>query len=173
MDMNKDIATLPKKGLKTRPLNMDMEKKGLKKYDYNIATDMSTMTLPKNGLKTRPYNIGMEKKGLKKYDYNVYMDMEKEDLKKLSKGQLIKLLLKQKKSKKVSNHEDLLDNNPFKDKVVQEPAKPRTDRPRKPTRKPPIPQVEDHIINVPVPKIKELNKALKGHAKSYGIERSR
>ena len=55
--------------------------------------------------------------------------------------------------------------------------KPRTDRPLqmrrppKPTRKPPpIPQVEDHIINVPVPKIKELNKALKGHAKSYGIE---
>ena len=34
----------------------------------------------------------------------------------------------------------------------------------------PIPQVEDHIINVPVPKIKELNKALKGYAKSYGIE---
>ena len=30
---------------------------------------------------------------------------------------------------------------------------------------PPVP-----IINVPVPKIKELNKALKGHAKSYGIE---
>ena len=112
----------------------------------------------------------MEKKGLKKYDYNVYMDMEKEYLKKLSKGQLIKLLLKQKESKKVSNHEDLLDNNPFKDEVAQEPAKPRTDRPRKPTRKPPISQVEDHIINVPVPKIKELNKALKGHAKSYGIE---
>ena len=71
----------------------------------------------------------------------------------------------------VNNHEDLLDNNPFKDEVAQEPAKPRTDRPPKPTRKPPpIPQVEDHIINVPVPKIKELNKALKGHAKSYGIE---
>ena len=30
---------------------------------------------------------------------------------------------------------------------------------------PPVP-----ITNVPVPKIKELNKALKGHAKSYGIE---
>ena len=71
--------------------------------------------------------------------------------------------MKQKESKKVSNHEDLLNNNPFKDGVAQEPAKPRTDRP-------PIPQVEDHIINVPVPKIKELNKALKGHAKSYGIE---
>ena len=42
-----------------------------------------------------------------------------------------------------------------------------------PTRKsppPPIPQVEDHITNVPVLKIKELNRALKGHAKSYGIE---
>ena len=88
--------------------------------------------------------------------------------------------MKQKKSKKVSNHEDLLDNETFKDEVVQEPAKPRTDRPLqmqnarrppKPTLKPPpIPQVEDHIINVPVPKIKELNRAFKGHAKSYGIE---
>ena len=48
--------------------------------------------------------------------------MEKEDLKKLTKGQLIKLLLK-----KVSNHEDLLDNDPFKDKVTQH-IKPRTDR---------------------------------------------
>ena len=78
--------------------------------------DMNTMTLPKKGLKTRPYNIGMEKKGLKKYDYNI--DMEKKDLKKLTKGQLIKLLLK-----KVSNHEDLLDNDPFKDEVAQEPTK--------------------------------------------------
>ena len=41
------------------------------------------MTLPKKGLKTRPYNIGMEK----------------EDLKKLTKEQLIKLLLKQEKKK--------------------------------------------------------------------------
>ena len=81
------------------------------------------VNLPKKGLKTRPYNIGMEKKGLKKYDYDIYMDMEKKDLKKLTKGQLIKLLLKQKKSKKVSNHEDLLNNNPFKDEVAQEPAK--------------------------------------------------
>ena len=156
MNMDNNVATLPKKGLKTRHYNKDMN------MDNNVAT------LPKKGLKTRPYNIGMEKKGSKKYDYNVYMDMEKEDLKKLSKGQLIRLLLKQKKSKKVSNHEDLLDNEPFKDEVVQEPAK-RI----KPTRKPPpppIPQVENHIINVPVPKIKELNRALKGHAKSYGIE---
>ena len=97
--------------------------------------------------------------------------MEKEDLKKLTKEQLMKLLLKQNKSKKVRNHEDLLDNYPFKDEVAQEPAK--RIKPPKPTRKPPsppIPQVEDHIINEPVPKIKELNQALKGHAKSYGIE---
>ena len=131
--------------------------------------------------------------------------MGKKDLKKLTKGQLIKLLLK-----KVSNHEEWLDNDPFKDEVAQEPTppprtgkwesvkpkpvprksvnengykpipKPRTDRPLKmqnarrplkPTRKPPpVPQVEEHITNVPVPKIKELNKALKGHVKSYEIE---
>ena len=65
----------------------------------------------------------------------------------------------------------MLDNDPFKDEVAQEPAK--CIKPPEPTRKPPpppIPQVEDRIINVPVPKIKELNQALKGHAKSYGIE---
>ena len=45
--------------------------------------------------------------------------MEKKDLKKLTKGQLSKLLLK-----KVSNHEDLLDNDPFKNEVEQEPTKP-------------------------------------------------
>ena len=136
--------------------------------------------------------------------------MEKKNLKKLTKGQLIKLLLM-----KVNNHENLLDNDPFKDEVTQEPTKPtppprtgkwesvsrknvnedlilpppdgykpipkpRTDRPLKiqnarrppkPTRKPPpVPQVEEHITNMPVPKIKELNRALKGHAKSYEIE---
>ena len=146
-----NTMTLPKKGLKTRHYSKDMN------MDNNVAT------LPKKGLKIRHYNKDMNERDLKKYDYTMYMDMEKEYLKKLSKGQLIKLLLKQKKSKKVSNHEDLLDNNPFKDEVAQGPAKPT----RKP---PPIPQVEDHIINVPVPKIKELNRALKGHAKSYGIE---
>ena len=43
--MNKDIVTLPKKGLKTRPYNIGMEKMDLK---------------------TRPYSIDMEKKDLKK-----------------------------------------------------------------------------------------------------------
>ena len=65
---------------------------------------MNTTTLPKKGLKTRPYSMDMNKdiatlpkKGLKKYDYNI--DMEKKDLKKLSKNELIKLLLKQEKKK--------------------------------------------------------------------------
>ena len=150
--------TLPKKGLKTRHYNKDMN------MDNNVATP------PKKDLKTRHYNkdmnkdiVTLPKKGLKTRHYN--KDMEKEYLKKLTKGQLIKLVLKQKESKKVSNHEDLLNDDPFKDEVAQEPAKPT----RKPPP-PPIPQVEDYIINVPVPKIKELNQALKGHAKSYGIE---
>ena len=100
MDMN--TVTLPKKDLKTRPYSMDME-------DYIV-------TLLKRSLKIRPYNIGMEKMDLKTRPYSI--DMEKKDLKKLTKGQLIKLLLK-----KVSNHEDLLDNDPFKDEVAQEPTK--------------------------------------------------
>ena len=123
----------------------------------------------------------MEKKGLKKYDYNI--DMGKKDLKKLTKGQLIKLLLK-----KVSNHEDLLDNDSFKDEVAQEPTKcikptppPRTGKwesvkpkpiPRKSVneeRYKPIPKPRtDRPLQIP--KIKELNRALKGHAKSYEIE---
>ena len=95
--------TPPKKGLKTRHYSKDMN------MDNNVAT------LPKKGFKTRPYNIGMEKRDSKKYDYTMYMDMEKEYFKKLTKGQLIKLILKQKESKKVHNHEHLLDNDPFKD----------------------------------------------------------
>ena len=125
-------------------------------------------------LKTRPYSI----------------DMEKKDLKKLTKGQLIKLLLK-----KVSNHEDLLDNDPFKDEVAQEPTKrikptppPRTGKwesvkpkpvPRKSVNEDLILPPPDGYKPVPkprtdrplqIPKIKELNRALKGHAKSYDIE---
>ena len=91
-------------------------------------------------LKTRPYNIGMEKK----------------DLKKLTKGQLIKLILK-----KVSNHEDLLDNDPFKDEVAQEPAKrikppppPRTGKWERVKPKP-IPRMsvnEDGCKSIPKPR---------------------
>ena len=116
--------------------------------------------------------------------------MEKKDLKKLTKGQLIKLLLK-----KVSNHEDLLDNDPFKDAVAQEPTKcikptppPKAGKwesikpkpiPRKSVNEDPILPLPDEHKLIPkprtdrplqIPKIKELNRALKGHAKSYEIE---
>ena len=109
--------------------------------------------------------------------------MEKKDLKKLTKGQLINLLLK-----KVSNHEDLLDNDPFKDEVTQEPTKcikltppPRTGK-WKSVKPKPVPRKsvnEDGCKPIPkprtdrplqIPKIKELNRAHKGHAKSYEIE---
>ena len=80
--------------------------------------DMNTMTLPK--------------KGLKKYDYNI--DMEKKDLKKLTKGQLIELLLKQKKSKKPKV-------------VIVDDTKPtRLNRP------PPIPEVAQRIKPTPPPR---------------------
>ena len=174
MDMN--TMTLPKKSLKTRPYNIDMNKEN------------HIVTLPKKGLKTGPYNIDMEK-----------------DLKKLTKGQLIELLLKPKvvivddtKPTRLNRLPPIpevaqrikptppprtgkwenVKPKPVPRKSVKQMVKEYEDiiqlrRPPKPTRKPPplpIPQVEDHIINVPVPKIKELNKALKGHAKSYGIE---
>ena len=173
----------------------------------------------------------LPKKGLKKYDYNTHM--EKKDLEKLTKDQLIELLLKQKKPKVVIVDDTKPTPPPrtgkwenvkpkpvpcksvkqmvkeYEDHIIQPPEqfrdgykpipKPRTDdrlplqmrRYPKPTRKaPPLPitQVEDHIIQplqmrrppkptrkpppppITVPKIKDLNKAIKGHAKSYGIE---
>ena len=114
--------------------------------------------------------------------------MNKRDLKKLIKSQLIKMLLKQRKSKKVRNHENLLDNDPFNDEVSQPTAIPQKPtrqlsepvvqqapiqiriKPPKPNRPPPPPPMKEHITDVPSSKIKELNQALKGHAKSYGIE---
>ena len=193
MDMN--TMTLPRKVLKTRPYSMDMKdhivtlpKWGSKTRLYSMDMNKDIATLPKKGLKTRPYNIGMEKMDLKTRPYSI--DMEKKDFKKLTKGQLIKLLLK-----KVSNHEDLLDNDPFKGEVAQEPTKrikptppPRTGK-WESVKPKPVPRKsvnEDLILPPPdghkpfpkpktdrplqIPKIKELNRALKLHAKSYEIE---
>ena len=97
--------------------------------------------------------------------------------------------------KKVSNHDDLLDNDPFKDEVAQEPTKHikptpplRTGKSEsvKPKLIPHKSVNEDLILPLPdehkpiqkprtdrplqIPKIKELNRALKGHVKSYEIE---
>ena len=122
-----NITTLPKKGLKTRPYCMDMNKedhrvtppkKDLKTrpYSKDMNKDNHIVTLPKKGLKTRPYNIGMEKMDLKtrpyskdmnerdlnKYDHTIYMDIVKKNLKRLTEGQLIKLLFKAKEIKEGS-----------------------------------------------------------------------
>ena len=45
-----------------------------------------------------------------------------------------------------------------------------TQRPSKPKRPPPPPPIKEHVADVPVPMIKELNRALKGHAVSCTIE---
>ena len=174
--------TLPRKGLKTRPYSMEMKdhivtlpKRGLKTRPYSMDMNKDIATLPKKGLKARPYNIGMEKMDLKTRPYSI--DMEKKDLKKLTKGQLIKLLLK-----KVSNHEDFLDNDPFKDEVAQEPTPPPRTGKWESVKPKPVPRKsvnEDGYKPIPkprtdrpfqIPKIKELNRALKGHAKSYEVE---
>ena len=75
----------------------------------------------------------------------------------------------------VNEYEDIIQTpEQFRDayKPIPKPLQMQNARrPPKPTRKPPpVPQVEEHITNMPVPKIKELNEALKGHAKSYEIE---
>ena len=137
--------------------------------------DMNTATLPK--------------KGLKKYDYNI--DMEKKDLKKLTKGQLIELLLKKEKKPKVVIVDDTKPTRPtppprtgkwenVKPKPVPRkdiilPPKGFRDRPPKPTRKPPpppIPQVEDkeRITDVSSPKITQIQKALKNSTKSFAVD---
>ena len=106
-------------------------------------------TLPKRGLKTRSYN----------------MDMNKKDLKRLSKSQLIKLILKQeakKPSNSINEHEEIIKpitpprtgkwesikSKPVPLKSVNEdiilpPPEQFRDRPPKPKRKPsPIPEPE-------------------------------
>ena len=79
--------------------------------------------------------------------------MTKRDLKKLSKSELIKLLLN--KSKKVHNHENLHDDDPFKDEHSS-----------------PMNEVHDELppLDESNTNIRELKKALKNHAKSYEIE---
>ena len=143
--------------------------------------DMNTATLPKKDLKTRPYNIGMEKRDLKTRPYS--MDMNKEDLEKLSKLELIKMLLerdsvdkpipKPRTGKWESVKPKAVPRKSINEDIILQPLKQFRDRPPKPTRKPPpIPQVEEkeHITDVSVPKVKELNQALKVHAKSYDIK---
>ena len=117
----------------------------LKKCDYTIYMDMKDnghiTTLPKRGLKTSSYN----------------MDMNKKDLKRLSKSQLIKLLLKQeakKPSSSVNEHEEIIEPipPPKTGKLARIKPKPVPRKgvnediilpPPKPTRKPQPPTPKD------------------------------
>ena len=99
-------------------------------------------TLPKRDLKTRSYN----------------MDLDKKDLKRLSKSQLIKLLLKQEAKKQIANEFEnsiaLLPNqeesvphksiNDYEDIVLPPPEQFQDNkRPPKPNRAPPPPPPKD------------------------------
>ena len=110
--------------------------------------------LPKRDLKTSSYEMNMKKK----------------DLKRLSKSQLIK----QEKNGQANELENSIVPQPKQEKLLQGKSvnsyEPPEQRPPKPTGKPPPPPMKEHITDVASSKIKELNRALKGHAKSYGIE---
>ena len=82
--------------------------------------------------------------------------LNKRDLSKLSKLELIKMLLK---LKKVHNQEDLLDNDPFKDKVQQPIA-----LPQKPTRRNPPrdPKEVDSLTSIQIDKNHQSNLPYKG-----------
>ena len=121
----------------------------------------------------------LHKRGLKTNSYK--MNMNKKDLKRLSKSQLIKLLIKQEKNGQANEFENSIVPQPkqeeslpgksingYKDLIIEPPEQFRDKRrPLKPTRKPPM---KEHITDVPSSKIKKLNRSLKGHEKSYGIE---
>ena len=144
--------------------------------------------------KTLVSSIDMNERDLKALKEKTLVsgiDMNKRDLKKLTKAQLIRLLLKQQARKPIpqprtgtwenvkpkpvprKNVKQMV--NEYED-IIQPPdgykpiPKPRTNRQNaqrlpKPRRSPPpLPKKE------PSSKIKELSRALKGHAKSYEVE---
>ena len=172
-----------------------MEKKGLKKYDYNIdmnKRDLKKLT-KKQLIKLLPKQQAQKPSSSIKQMVNKHEDIIqppeqfRDGYKSIPKPRTGKWESVKPKpvprnsvKQMVKEYEDIIQPpEQFRDAYKPIP-KPRTDRPLKmqnarrppkPTRKPPpVPKVEQHITNVPVPKIKELNKALKGHAKSYEIE---
>ena len=175
MDMN--TMTLPKKGLKTRPYNIGMEKKGLKKYDHNI--DINKRDLKKL-TKAQLIKLLLKQQAQKPRNSIKQMVNEHEDIIQPPEQfrYTYKPIPRKNVKQMVKEYGDIIQPpeqfrdayKPIPKSRIDRPLKMQNARrPLKPTGKPP-PQVEEHITNVPVPKIKELNKALKGHAKSYEIE---
>ena len=170
MDMN--TMTLPRKGLKTRPYNIGMEKKGLKKYNYNIdmnKRDLKKLTKAQLIKFLFKQQAQKPRNSIKHEDIIQPPEQFRDTYKPIppprtGKWESVKPKPVPRKSVKqmVNEYED----------IIQPPEQFRdARRPPTPSRKPPpVPKVEEYITNVPVPKIKELNKTLKGHAKSYEIE---
>ena len=173
--------TLPKKSLKTRPYNIGMNKRDLKKL---TKAQLIKLLLKQQAQKPR----NSVKQMVNEHEDIIPPPEQFRDTYKpiprprTGKWESVKPKPVPCKSVKqmVREYENIIEPpEQFRDAYKPIP-KPRTDRPLKmqnarrppkPARKPPpVPQVEEHITNVPVPKIKELNKALKGHAKSYEIE---
>ena len=179
--MDIDTETLPKKGLKTRPYNIGMNKRDLKKL---TKAQLIKLLLKQQAQKPRNSVEQM----VNEHEDIIHPPGQFRDTYKpippprTGKWESVKPKPVPRKSVKqmVKEYEDIIQPpEQFRDAYKPIP-KPRTDRPLqmqnaqrppKQTRKPPpVPQGEEHITNVPVPKIKELNRALKGHAKSYEIE---
>ena len=147
--MNNDIATLPKKGLKTKPYSMDMEKRDLKKYDYTMYMDMEKKDLKKL---TKGQLIKLLLNKVSNHDgpfkEEVAQRIKPTPPPRTGKWENVKPKPVPRKSVKqmVKEYEDIIQPpEQFRDGYKPIP-KPRTDRPLKlrikppkPTRAPPLP----------------------------------
>ena len=104
----------------------------------NMNDNNYITTLPKRVLKTSSYKMNMNKK----------------DLKKLSKSQLIKLLLKQEKNGQANEFENSIVSPPKQEESLPrksvnnyEPPEQKKRRPPKPTRKSPPPPIPKDPFN--------------------------
>ena len=124
--------------------------------------DMNTMTLPRKDLKTRPYS------------------MDKKDLKKLTKGQSIKLLMSNGPKPMPQIRAPIPVPKPRTNKPMPQirapipVPKPRTPQIRalipKPMTDKPIPQIRaDRPVPKPMVKLEGLKRAPKGHAMSSKV----
>ena len=95
-------------------MQRDLKTKGLKEIysNKNMQRDLKT-----KGLKEIYSNKNMQR-DLKKEMYSIYIDMNKRDLKKLTKAQLIRLLLKQQAQKPSNSAKQMV--NDYED-IIQPP----------------------------------------------------
>ena len=102
------------KRLKEKVYSIYRYAKGLKEIysNKNMQKDLKT-----KGLKEIYSNKNMQK-DLKKEMYNIYIDMNKGDLKKLTKAQLIRLLLKQQAQKPSNSVKQMVNEY---DDIIQPP----------------------------------------------------